>query len=110
MTDGERYWEIRITGAGTWKALRLKKRIYFGIDCNFSTSRHGTVNFTDGSAPLPEVVVPGFADLGVNLEYAFTRKLSFWLRTGNLLDMTIQRVPLYTESGIYFTAGIRLLL
>ena len=88
----------------------LKKRIYFGIDCNFSTSRHGTVNFTDGSAPLPEVVVPGFADLGVNLEYAFTRKLSFWLRTGNLLDMTIQRVPLYTESGIYFTAGIRLLL
>ena len=39
-------------------------------------------------------------------EYAFTRKFSLWIKGGNMLDMTIQYTPLYSESGIYFTAGI----
>ena len=50
--------------------------------------------------------VPAFADLGISLEYAFTRKFSLWIKGGNMLDMTIQYTPLYSESGIYFTAGI----
>ena len=55
-------------------------------------------------------VMPGFIDLGVNAEYALSRKLSFWLRGGNLLDMEIQRNLMYAEKGINFTAGICLSL
>ena len=45
-------------------------------------------------------------NLGVYAEFAFTRKLSFWLRGDNLLNADIQRVPLYTEGGIGATVGI----
>ena len=56
------------------------------------------------------VRIPGYADLGVSVEYKFNRKASVWVYGGNLLDMTIRRSPLYCESGIYFTAGITLSL
>lgn len=88
----------------------LKQRIYFGINCDFSTSRKGSVYVSADKTSFPTVYVPGYADLGVTLEYAFTRKCSFWLHGGNLLDMTIQRTPLYADSGIYFTAGVTLKL
>jgi hypothetical protein len=29
-----------------------------------------------------------------------------WARGGNLLNMTIQRTPLYAQGGISFTVGI----
>lgn len=84
-----------------------KERIYVGADCGFSTSRRGLT----AVAPLSglsgqEFRIPGYADLGVSLEYVFTRRFSLWLRGGNLLGATIQRIPLYSESGIYFTGGI----
>ena len=82
-----------------------KKRIFFGADCGFSTARYGSVAVPAMSVSTP-TVIPGYADLGVKFEYAFTRKFSLWVRGGNLLDMTIQKTPLYSESGIYFTAGI----
>lgn len=75
------------------------RRVFVGADCGFSTRRRGGV---DGKL----AVMPGFIDLGVNAEYALSRKLSFWLRGGNLLNMTIQHNPLYAEKGINFTAGI----
>lgn len=78
------------------------KRIYAGIDCDFSTGRKMLVP----SAELVKTKIPGYADLGVSAEYVFNRKLSFWLRGGNLCCMTIQRTPLYAEGGISFTAGI----
>ena len=71
-----------------------KKRLLCGLDCDFSTSRKGGV------------VVPGYADLGFCTEYATARNLSFWLRAGNLLNMTIQRSPLYAEKGVNVTLGI----
>lgn len=82
-----------------------KERIFFGVGCGFSTARYGSLS---GMA-VPEarsLKVPAFADLGISLEYAFTRKFSLWIKGGNMLDMTIQYTPLYSESGIYFTAGI----
>lgn len=92
-----------------------KKRIYVGLHCNASFARHGymyivspgTANgdVTVGKSSDP-VRIPGYADLGLSAEYRFNRKASFWLYGGNLLDMTIQRSPLYCESGIYFIAGI----
>ena len=53
-----------------------------------------------------EAVIPGYADLGVYFEYAPSRILSVWARGGNLLNMTIQRNPIYAEKGINFTVGV----
>ena len=58
------------------------------------------------SEGLSAVSIPAYADLGLSFEYALSRKLSLWARGGNLLNMTIQRTPLYAEGGINFTAGI----
>ena len=78
------------------------KRIYAGVDCSFSTAQ----KMLSPLAESAEVKIPGYADLGVSAEYVYNRKLSFWLRGGNLCCMTIQRTPLYAEGGISFTAGI----
>lgn len=81
-----------------------KRRLYLGADCVFSTARKGGVLYEDGS--VQDAKVPGYADLGLYFEYMTNRKLSVWLRGGNLLDMTIQRNLLYAEDGVYFTAGV----
>lgn len=73
-----------------------RKRIYAGVDCEFATSR----------SCASGLEVPGYADLGVSVEYVMNRKMSFWLRGGNLLNMEIQRNLLFAEKGIHFTAGI----
>ena len=80
-----------------------RRRIFAGVDCGFSSSRKMI------AAPLVGDVVikvPGYADLGLSAQYVMNRKLSFWLRGGNLCCMTIQRTPLYAEGGISFIAGI----
>lgn len=86
-----------------------KRRLFVGADCDFSTARKGScLKYTISSCivPLQEVSIPGYADLGVYAEFVTSRRLSFWLRGGNLLNMTIQRSPLYAEKGVNFTAGI----
>lgn len=89
-----------------------KRRIFVGVDCDFSTARK--VLWSDHFASVPDVVdpacIPGYADLGVYAEYVTSRSVSFWLRGGNLLNMTVQRNPLYAEKGPCFTAGICLYL
>lgn len=82
-----------------------KKRIFAGIDCGFSGARSALVQQADQAAPAT-VSVPGYADLGVSVEFKLSRRFSVWAHGGNLLDMTVQRVPLYAESGVNFTAGI----
>lgn len=71
----------------------FRKRIYAGVTCEGSTSRGD---------------IAAYADLGVYGEYRFTDRFSVWAKGGNLLDMAIQRIPRYVESGINFTAGITL--
>ena len=88
--------------AASYVIYNWKKRIFAGLHCNAATARKADI-YTIG-----EVRMPGYADLGVSAEYRFSRKLSFWLYGGNLLDMTIQRTPLYAESGISLTAGVTL--
>ena len=83
-----------------------KRRIFVGVDCEFSTQRKMAAIPEVHKEIASKVTVPGWADLGVSAEYALNRKLSFWLRGGNLCCMTIQRTPLYAEGGINFTAGI----
>lgn len=82
-----------------------KKRIFAGIDCGFSGPRRTLLLHGDPAAAA-SVEVPGYADLGITVEFKFSRQLSFWAHGGNLLDMTVQRIPLYAESGVNFTAGI----
>ena len=72
------------------------RRIYAGVDCRFSTSRASEIGF----------VMPWYVDAGVYAEYVVNSKISVWLRGGNLLNMEIQRSPLFAEKGINFTAGI----
>lgn len=79
------------------------RRVIVGVDCNFSSARKGAI-------ANRSMVVPGFADLGAYVEYAASNKLSFWLRGGNLMNMTVQYCPLYAEKGISFTGGICLKL
>ena len=77
------------------------RRIFVGMDCEFRTSMSTAFDF---------MLVPGYADLGLSAEYVTSRDHSFWVRGGNVLGMTIQRVPLYAEKGLYFTLGISLKL
>ena len=86
-----------------------KKRVFVGLHCNAALARNGLVR-PSSDAELESVRLPGYADLGLSAEYRFNRKASFWIYGGNLLNMTVQRFPLYTESGISFTAGITLSL
>ena len=77
-----------------------RKRINAGIDCDFASARTSAVGFR----------MPGYADLGLYAEYVGSRRMSFWIRGGNLLNMEIQRNLMYAERGINFTAGICLSL
>lgn len=78
-------------------------RIYAGVDCDFAAGRTGGVLY-EGQTYTARI--PGWADLGVYFEIAANNSLSFWVRGGNLMNMTIQRSPLYAEKGVNFTAGI----
>ena len=75
------------------------RRVFAGVDCRFASARRGVIGNT-------KAVMSGFADLGIYGEYSANNRLSFWLRGGNLLNMTVQYSPLYAEKGINFTAGI----
>lgn len=81
------------------------RRIYAGADCNFALARQGSV-FNVLTGDVLAATIPGYADLGVYMEFATSRSFSFWFRCGNLLNMTIQRNPLYAENGVNITAGI----
>ena len=90
------------------------RRLFLGVDCRFATEKKGVITRDDDldlGMNLPmSAVIPGYADLGVYAEYSLNRKLSFWLRGGNLMNATVQYAPLYAEKGINFTAGICLKL
>ena len=83
------------------------RRIFVGADVRWATSMKGMIEvLSDSVISEAEAKIPGYADLGINFEYAFNRRISLWARGGNLLNMTIQRSPLFAEGGINFTAGI----
>lgn len=91
-----------ITGTAAFE-YNWMRRIFVGVDCDFSTCRRMMAVPVEG---VSSITLPGYADLGVSFEYAGSKKLSFWLRGGNLCCMTIQRTPLYAEGGVNVTAGI----
>lgn len=54
-------------------------------------------------------IVPGYLDLSLLAEAGVNHYLSAWLKVGNLLGQTIQRIPFYAQDGIYFTIGAHLI-
>lgn len=86
--------------SGYFKAEYIyKSRLAVGLDCSFSTAMH--------SYGAQKLTIPGWFDLGLIADFAVTRRLSFWVRSGNLIGMTIQRVPFYSEKGRWVTAGVK---
>lgn len=87
------------------------KRIFAGASCRFISARNGQVALAaDGDVSVAAAKIPGYADLGLDFEYVMNKSLSFWLKGGNLLNMTVQESLLYAEKGPYFTMGICLKL
>ena len=84
-------WTANASAVYNWN-----KRLYVGVDC---------VAASAGKTHDSSVYVPYYVDLGAFAEFAINKKISVWLRGGNLLNMEIQRIPLYAEKGINFTAG-----
>lgn len=82
-----------------------KKRIYAGLNCDFSTGRKADLHTYTMEGTSAQVLIPGYADLGVELECRMNHRISLWAKGGNLLNMTIQRSLFYAEAGPYFTLG-----
>lgn len=82
------------------------KRIYAGICCEASTARKGRLTYLhSGEISERPDSFPGYVDLGVDLEYVLSHKMSVWAKGRNLMGMTIQRSLFYAEKGPYFTLG-----
>lgn len=81
-----------------------RRRIFAGITLDGSLASHAPARL--GVEDAGYLILPGYLDLGLNFEYVISKKLSAWIKGGNLACMTIQRTPLYAEAGPYFTAGI----
>lgn len=85
-----------------------KKRVYAGVSCDFSSARRSGSASRTADDTYASAVIPGYADLGVELEYLINHRISLWAKGGNLLNMTIQRSLFYAQSGPYFTLGFSL--
>ena len=86
-----------------------KQRLVLGASCDFSDNVKGTFSVHEEGTDLSsvqDVVIRGYADLGLYAEYTTPRILTLWMKAGNLLNQAIQRTPLYSEKGVYFTLGI----
>ena len=52
--------------------------------------------------------IPGYVDIGLHGMFQMTPSVGLWAKVGNLLDQPVQRVPFYSEKGVYFTIGASL--
>jgi hypothetical protein len=94
-----------LTGNASFR-YNWMKRIYAGVSCEAATARRGTLTYLHGEGTFDRPdSFPGYADLGVDLEYVLNRRISVWAKGRNLMGMTIQRSIFYAEKGPYFTLG-----
>lgn len=83
------------------------RRFFIGASVYGNTERFGA--FANPSAPeISSLIVHfnGFWDLGANCRYVINPRWSVWLKGGNLLGQTVQRMFLHPETGRYGVAGI----
>ena len=108
MTDGEigAFLPSAVMADASLK-YNWRKRIYAGVSCEAATSREGYVReLSSDEISYVKASIPGYVDLGVNVEYVLNHKLSFWAKGWNLLGMTVQRSLFYAEKGPGFTLGV----
>lgn len=88
----------------------IRNRVFFGTTIEGRTRRTGYYvcqPLAGGqNQQLEKAKIPGFLNLCFDAEYAFSRKMSFWVEAGNVLSHRIQRTPLYCENPFSITAGI----
>ena len=82
----------------------ITSRIYCGANMSYVHNREG--DFYVNSQGVYSI--PAWFDLGISGGYQFSRKLGFWLESGNLLGQKVQPNPFYVEKGLWVTAGITL--
>lgn len=95
----------RFTGSAD-VTYNWNRRIFAGLSAEWMTGREYTAEYQFGIDPSFSCDIPGWIDLGVNLEFKATNKLSVWLKGGNLLNSTVMRNFMFAEKGPWFTAGI----
>lgn len=84
------------------------RRVFAGLSLEWATGRR-TADYEGGKYYYQhpyECRIPGWVDLGLNLEYKFNSRLSGWVKGGNLLGQTCQRNLFIAEKGPYFTLGV----
>ena len=79
-----------------------RRRLYAGASLEMALARQ----MTSSATPAVVYSLPDWYDLGLYGEYKFNHWLSAWLRAGNLLNQTIEKVPFIAEHGVHFTAGL----
>jgi len=100
---------------GVSSTYNWNHKIYGGLSVKGATLRRGVVRVLSSaggalSASSETCRVPGWINLGIHGEYAFTRKLHFFLDADNLLDSDIQYHPGLSAPGISVIGGIILIL
>ncbi|MBO4605356.1 MAG: hypothetical protein J5667_02290 [Bacteroidales bacterium] len=80
----------------------LRRRIYLGASLDMALAR----KMTSSAATPVTYTLPAWYDLGLYGEYKFGQVLSLWVRGGNLLNQTIEKVPFIAEHGVHVTAGL----
>lgn len=78
-------------------AYRLAGRFLPAVTLDSMTKRPGV-----------DASLPGYADLGLECSFVVNRFWNAWLKVGNLLNQSVQRVPFHAERGIYFSVGASL--
>ena len=107
--DEARYFEPAFFSGNFRARYNYRRRIFAGLTADFASRRRGhayALNAVDGLATSRLAYIPLYVNLGVEAEFALTKKLSVWLRGDNLLNMNVQRFPCYNSGGIGATAGI----
>ena len=100
---------------GVSSTYNWNHKIYGGLSVKGATLRRGVARVLSSaggalSASSETCRVPGWINLGIHGEYAFTRKLHFFLDADNLLDSDIQYHPGLSAPGISVIGGIILIL
>lgn len=95
--------------SGSLRAVyNYRKRVYAGLWFEGETSRSTTL--TGFHAPV-DVRVPGWADLGLMLEYRLTPAWGLRFQAGNLLGSNLRKYsPFFVENGRSFSLGLTLIL
>lgn len=96
-------FELPSFSGGLRAVYDISPRIYAGLSVEAAMRRNGNTDSGTVSARIP-----GYVDLGIFGGYQFNRKFGFYLQTGNLIGMDIQRNPLRSEKGPWGTVGITL--